>query len=177
MKREFLTGELGLSKEITDKIMAKYGESVNGFKAKVQAAQNENKQLADSIAALNQDVENNMKLCEKVQNLEGEKERLLKELDTVKTELKDSELSGAIVSALSAAGAKNVKAVGALLDKTAVSVDDEGVHGLTEQIDAIKRGNGYLFYDGFMSSGMHHGSQTDVDDDFAHFARTGAKLK
>ena len=32
MKREFLTGELGLSKEITEKIMAQYGESVNSLK-------------------------------------------------------------------------------------------------------------------------------------------------
>ena len=109
--------------------------------------------------------------------MEGENERLVRDFEAAKAELADTRLSGAIVSALSAAGAKNVKAAGALLDKSAISMDEEGVHGLTEQIDAIKRDSSYLFYDGFVSSGMRHGPQTTAEDGFTHFARAGAKLK
>lgn len=177
MKREFLTSELGLPKEVTDKIMAQYGESVNGLREKVQAVQNEKKQLAAELSDLKECSKNNAELREKVQTLENEKTQLLKDFETAKATLADTKISNEIAMTLSAAGAKNVKAVSALLDKSTISVDEEGVHGLAEQIDAIKRDSGYLFYDGFMSSGMRHGPQVTAEDGFTHFARTGAKLK
>ena len=177
MKREFLTGELGLPKEITDKIMAQYGESVNKLRTEAQTAQGENERLSGALSALKEDAESGAKLREMVQALESEKERLEKEAQAAKSELYDTKLNGAIVSALSAAGAKNVKAAGALLDKSAISVDEEGTHGLAEQIEAMKRDCGYLFHDGFASSGMRHGPQANAEDGFTHFARAGAKLK
>jgi len=45
MKREFLTGELGLSKDVTEKIMAQYGESVNSLKS-------ENERLSSEFLSL-----------------------------------------------------------------------------------------------------------------------------
>lgn len=54
--------------------------------------------------------------------------------------------SYAIDLALAKAGARNNKAVKALLDDTKISVDDKGdLIGLNEQLDAVKKDNDYLF--------------------------------
>ena len=52
----------------------------------------------------------------------------------------------AIDLALTKAGAKNNKAVKALLDETKLTLDDKGeLIGMKEQLDALKKDNGYLF--------------------------------
>ena len=85
MKREYLTKELGLSKEATDKIMAQYGESVNSLKS-------ENERLSAEIEDLKKTVSDTDEAKMRVGELEGInaglKEsvgRLTEELDNVKT--------------------------------------------------------------------------------------------
>ena len=169
MKREFLTGELGLSKEITDKIMAQYGESVNRLKS-------ENQSFIEKIEALENEKSNIAELKETVSSLTSEKEKLSGDIEKITKELFESRLSGAISSALSAAGAKNLKAAEALIDKGAIEFDDSGVSGLSEQIEKIKSDCGYLFYESGASSGMRHAPSSQADDGFTHYARAGAKL-
>ena len=72
MKRDFLTGELGLTKEVTDKIMAQYGESVNSLKS-------ENARLT----------EENEKYLKKAQNAENLASRLA-EVDDRNQQLEES---------------------------------------------------------------------------------------
>src|SRR5699024_12596363 len=53
-----------------------------------------------------------------------------------------------IAAALSKAGAKNDKAVKALLDTEKVNFDDDGkLIGLSEQLEAVKKDNDFLFAD------------------------------
>ena len=64
---------------------------------------------------------------------------------------KDEELKGlrtgyAIDMELAGLGAKNFKAVKALLDMEALD-PDEGIQGLREQLEQIRRENSYLFED------------------------------
>lgn len=169
MKREFLTGELGLTKEVTDKIMASYGESVNRLRL-------ENESLNEKISSFESEKESIAALEETVSSLTAEKEKLLGDFEKVTKELSQSKLEGAISSALSAAGARNIKAAEALIEKGEITLDEDGVKGLSEQVERIKKECSYLFYDGTLSSGMRHASIKENSDGFTHFARAGAKL-
>ncbi len=162
MKRDFLTGELGLTKEQTDKIMAQYGESVNSLKE-------ENKRLTDENEAFSQKAQSADELHTQVTEL---KDRVGK----LTSELQQSKVNGAVSQALLSAGAKNLKAAGALINLDKISFEDDGVKGLTEQIDEIKKDCGYLFYDGSMASGMRHQSSSEQMDGFTSNARAAAKL-
>ena len=61
-------------------------------------------------------------------------------------ELLGLRLDNAVDSALATAGARNLKAVRALLELDRVSLGDDGMlSGLSEQIDALVKSDGYLF--------------------------------
>ncbi len=169
MKREFLTGELGLSKEITEKIMAQYGESVNSLKSENARLSSENENYLKKV----NDAEN---LASSLAEMTNKNQQLEESIGKLTYELNESKLTGAVTSALISAGAKNVIAAGALIDKGKIVFDDSGIHGLSEQIEAAKNECGYLFYDGDYSSGMAHGSTHSNQDGFTSFARAAAKL-
>lgn len=162
MKRDFLTGELGLSKEITEKIMAQYGESVNSLK-------NENKHLTEENAAFKLE-------AEEAQGLKIKVDELNAQVGTLTKELEGSKIDGALSAALIGAGAKNLKAVSALIDKGKIQITDEGVSGIQEQIETLKSDCDYLFYDNRQASGMRHSTAAGSDDGFTSFARAAAKL-
>ena len=57
-------------------------------------------------------------------------------------------LDNAIDNALSAAGAKNAKAVRALLNDKNISLGEDGkVAGLDDQIAALQKSDAYMFHD------------------------------
>jgi len=169
MKREFLTGELGLSKDVTEKIMAQYGESVNSLKS-------ENERLCGENLSLSQKAESADTLQLEVDELVKTNEELKTSLGKLTLELDESKLEGALSSALIAAGAKNLKAAGALIDRTKISLDADGENAIKEQIDEIKKECDYLFYDTELSSGMRHISSVNSEDGFTSMARAAAKL-
>lgn len=70
--------------------------------------------------------------------LEERAEQLEKELDAAK-------LDGTVDGELRRFGAKNLKAVKALLELEGIKPDEEGVKALTEQLERLKAENGYLF--------------------------------
>lgn len=169
MKREFLTKELGLSKEVTEKIMAQYGESVNSLKKENESLSEENGRLKASMeeydALKNRSGELEVKNGELLQNIE----ELTAQFDSLKFE-------GRLKEKLAASGAKNLKAVSALIDRRALSVEDDEILGLKEQLKTIKDECDYLFYDEKQSSGMRHSSTPNNADGFTSYARAGAKL-
>lgn len=162
MKRDFLTSELGLSKEMTDKIMAQYGESVNSLKT-------ENKRLAEENEAFKQKADESDGLRIKVDELNAH-------IGKLTTELSDTKIDGALSAALIGAGAKNLKAASALIDKSKITYDEGGIAGINEQIEAIKKDCDYLFYDSKMSTGMRHSVSSAAEDGFTSYARAAAKL-
>lgn len=169
MKRDFLTKELGLSKEMTDKIMAQYGESVNSLKTEQERLLKENE-------ALKENEQQKSDLESKLFELEGQKTELLESVEKLTSELNNSKINGVISASLISAGAKNLKAASALIDKSKITFEDDVVLGLKEQIDAVKDECGYLFYDNSQSSGMRHTSSNAATDGFTSYARAGAKL-
>ncbi len=169
MKREYLTKELGLSKEATEKIMAQYGESVNSLKS-------ENERLLAEIEGLKEIIKDAEETKMRVGELEGINAGLEESVGRLTEELNNVKTNSAVSQKLLAAGAKNLKAVSALIDKNKVKIEDGNVLGLDEQLEAIKSECDYLFYEEAKASGMRHTSSGDFNDGFTSYARAGAKL-
>lgn len=60
-------------------------------------------------------------------------------------QLKEQQFAFAVERAVTKAGARNVKAVAALLDTSKISLDGENLLGFDEQIAALKESDPYLF--------------------------------
>ena len=169
MKREFLTKELGLTKEVTEKIMAQYGESVNSLKK-------ENESLLDENGRLRATMEEFDAIKSRNGELQGKNDELLKNYEELTMQFDSLKLEGKLKEKLASCGAKNLKAVSALIDRDSISVEDDEILGLSEQLKRIKDECDYLFYDEKQSSGMRHSSTPNETDGFTSYARAGAKL-
>jgi len=89
---------------------------------------------------------------EDFQQLQEELKRLQEEhaleLDALEKRAEAEQFSMALEHALTAAGARNVKAVQALLSMEGLRLEDGQIMGLAEQLKALKEESGYLFTDG-----------------------------
>lgn len=132
MKREFLKG-LELTDEVIEKIMAEYGKSAEQTKNELAAANTQIKSLQDAVKKFDGvDVEALKKTAADWE------EKYNKDIAALK-------LSSAVDTALSSVGARNPKLLKGALDMSKVSLDGENLKGLTEQIEAIKKTDAYLF--------------------------------
>ena len=149
-KDEFIA--LGISAELAAKAEEASLKELGGYveKTKFDEVSEENKTLKKSVSdrdkqlddlkAANGDNEALKKQIEdmKQQNAEQEKAH--------KAELAQLRLDNAIETALTAAGAKNTKAVKALLDISKVKLGEDGkLSGWEEQLTAVQKSDAYLF--------------------------------
>lgn len=175
MKREFLTN-LGLDDEMVEKIIVEHGKTVNkakgdleSYKSQVEDLQSQLTDRDQQLKDLKGKAEGNDELQAeidklKAQNADAEKQR--------KQQLAEQSKQYQVKLAVQSTGAKNEKAVVALLDDNKITVDNEGnLYGLQEQLDELKESDGYLFgnVNGLdyadPSQGNSQGSQpTQVDD-------------
>lgn len=132
-KEELLS--LGLTEEQAEKVLAEMTELQKSLKERdslrsqleeLKKASGDNAELQKQITALQQ------------QNAEQAKAH--------KAELAQLKLDNAIDNALTAAGAKNLKAVRALLDMEKLQLGEDGkLQGWPEQLEALQKSDGYLF--------------------------------
>lgn len=149
MKREFLRG-LDLSDEVIDKIMAKHGETVEKFKAAGEKEETLNQTIQDLKEQLGEaneqikefqdmDIEGIKKAAteweEKAKNAQSESEKKIQKM----------QFDHALEGALKNAKARNVKAVGALLDLDGIKFENGKLTGLEKQLETLKQDSGYLF--------------------------------
>ncbi len=123
---------LGLTEEQAEKVLAE----VVGLQ---KSLKERDKQLADlqKAAAGNEDLQ---KQIAELQQQNAEQTR------AHKAEMQQLRLDNAIDGALTAAGAKNNKAVRALLDLPKVKLGEDGkLAGFDEQLAALQKSDGYLF--------------------------------
>lgn len=85
-------------------------------------------------------------------------------------EMAQLKLDNAIETALTAAGVKNNKALKALLDTEKIKLDDSGkLIGLSEQLEAVRKTDGYLFKENNgtapIMKGFQPGASSDVKPD------------
>lgn len=83
------------------------------------------------------------------------------------SEIAQMRLDTATNAALTAAGAKNMTAVRALLDASKLSLGEDGtVNGLSEQLAALQKTDSYLFQNGRSNfKGFQPGASGDVKDE------------
>lgn len=152
MKREELK-ELGLNDDQVSAVMANYGKSVNEYKEQVNNLTSERDSLKGQVSDRDSQLESLKKSAGK--DNDDLKEQIKKLQDDNKTSAEQYQQQMAaqaksfkIEGALRDAKAKNVKAVLSLIDTDKVEVNKDGnLSGLTDQIDAVKKSDSYLFED------------------------------
>lgn len=138
--------ELGLTEEQATKVLGMLDDNFIP-KTRFDEINNSNKQLKKDILSRDGQLEELKKvdapgLETTIANLQKDnelaKEQYEKELATLK-------LHSAIDKELLGAKAKNIKAAKALLDIDKVTIEDDEIKGLTEQLTTLKETDSYLF--------------------------------
>lgn len=151
MKKEEFTA-LGISEELAVKAEKASLKELEGYVAKDQldTVNTENKNLKQQVADRD-------KQLDTLKKASGDNEDLKKQIETMKQQNKEQEeahkaeiakikLDNAIDAALTAAGAKNTKAVKALMDVSKVKLGDDGkLTEWDEQLKAVQKSDAYLF--------------------------------
>lgn len=150
-KAEFIA--LGISEELAVKAEKASLEELKGYveKSKHEEVVEENKTLKTSVSDRD-------KQLETLKAAAGDNEELKKQIETMKQQNADQEkahkaelaqlrLDNAMDAALTVAGAKNGKAVKALIDVSKVKLGEDGkLTGWDEQIKAVQKSDSYLFH-------------------------------
>lgn len=149
MKKDFLA-QLGLTEEQAQAVLVQYAKDVTSIKAS-------NEQLQTQVDELTTQVGDRDKQLKKLEKAAGDNVELQKEIADLReknekqanewqTKISEQSKNFSISNALRDAGAKNVKAVTALLDMDKVSVDDNGnLIGLSDQVKSLQETDAYLF--------------------------------
>lgn len=148
MKKEDLIA-MGLTEDQAKKVM----DSLDGnfvTKARFNEVNEENKTLKQSVADRDKQLEDlkkssgdNAELKKQIETLQQQNADQKKAHDAEMAQLK---LDNAIDAALTAAGAKNIKAVRAMIDTSKMKLGEDGtVEGLSDAIKAVQKSDYYMF--------------------------------
>lgn len=146
-----------LGEELFKQVEAKLGTEKKYFfgegefipKGRFDEVNNQNKELKANLAErdnqlkdLGEKAKGNEELTKKIAELTETNKKLSEEYEA---KIAAREREYAIDGELSKIGAKNLKAVKALLDDEKIVVKDGQIVGLNEQIETIKKNDAYLF--------------------------------
>lgn len=143
-KEDFI--KLGLDEETAEKAAAASAEELKGFVplTRFNEVNEAKKHAEDSIKERDKQIEG-------LKSAAGDTDTLKKQIETLQAENKQKDaahkaemnqlrLDNAVDAAATAAGAKNLKAVKALLDMTKVKLNEDGsTDGLKEQFEALQK--------------------------------------
>ncbi|MBZ6000950.1 phage scaffolding protein [Leuconostoc gelidum] len=151
MNRETLQ-KFGLTDDQVNQVMAEHGKDLEKSKAtesELEQLKQQNTDLTSQIGDrdkqlkdLSGKADGNEELQTQIKALQDQNKQAKTDYESNISQLKRD---GAIELALREAQAKNPKAVKALLNDGAITVDDDGVHGLKEQIEQLQTSDAYLF--------------------------------
>lgn len=151
MNRETLQ-KFGLTDDQVNQVMAEHGKDLEKSKAtesELEQLKQQNTDLTSQISDrdkqlkdLSGKADGNEELQSQIKALQESNKQSKTDYEANITKLKRD---GAIELALREAKAKNPKAVRALLDGDTIKVDEDGVHGLKEQLEQLQTSDAYLF--------------------------------
>lgn len=148
MNREFLEG-LGIEKEQIDTIMKEHGKAVQSVKAEdaerettIETLKSQLEERNNDLTELQSTIENEGDLKEQLKSMN---EKYEEETANLQSKLANQRKQAEIRLGITKAGAKNERAVMALLNAEEIKVDDDGVHGLKEQVEQLQESDPYLF--------------------------------
>lgn len=144
---DLYTDDIG--KKVGDKKLIVLDEGkyipLDKFNAKIEEIKQQKEMLDDykkQLKDLEKKAKGNEEFEKTIKDLRADNEK--KDVDyqtTIASQKKDF----AIQSAIKEAQGKNVKAIKALLDIDKITVDDNGITGLSDQLKTIKESDAYLF--------------------------------
>ena len=154
MKKEKLI-ELGLSEEASEKVLELHNTALKDLNGRVTALTKDLKTAQEAAKKFEGiDMEN----VKKTEYERGKKE--------ASTEFEKYKFDRAVQDELTKAGVRNAKAAAALLDMDKVKMADGQLQGLSEQIEGIRKDNGYLFHEDtkprFAGGASGGGTQADA---------------
>lgn len=139
MERKFLE-DLGLSKEVIDKVLDENSRDIGRQKAKTDAE-------SGKLAAANDTIRS---LQDAVKKFDGvDVDGLNRQLADLKTKYDNDtaalRLENALDAAVGGAKAKNPKLLKLALDRAKLTLEGDALSGLDEQIAALRKSDPYLF--------------------------------
>lgn len=149
MKREELKA-MGLTDDQIESVMMAYGKELNPLKEQINSLTSERDSLQQQVVDRDSQLDDLHKNAGENDDLKATIKRLQDDNKAAeakyKNDLAAKEKGFKIESALRDAKAKNVKAVLSLIDTEKVNVQKDGtLDGLTDQIEAVKKSDSYLF--------------------------------
>ena len=164
--------EIGIDEESLEKVMTLHGQEVQGLNDKVSQKEsklNELQSTVDSYKEDNKQKDNELKdLQEKAKNGDDLQQTISdlrqanedREKERQK-EIKELKFNHNLENKLRDVGARNVKAVRALLDSENLKFNDEEneVIGLQDQLEKLRESDSYLFADSTNSDSQAQNSQ------------------
>lgn len=146
MKREFLKA-MGLTDEQIDKIMDEHGKTTNSLKTENETYKSELNSTKTQLSAANKaiesykgmNIEDIKKSAEEYRTKYEESEKISKEA------IEKLKLEHAIENRLIKEGAKNTKAVKAVLDLSNIKLENDNLVGFDDLIKASKENEPYLY--------------------------------
>ena len=144
-KEELLA--LGLSEELANKVVDKYGHLVTKTRLDEVIAQRDTLKTQVSerdkqLKELEKAAGDNKELKEQIEKLQKDNKDAA---DKYTKDLHDLQVNNAVDLAISGAKGKNGKAIKALLDLEKAEIKDGKIIGLEEQLAKLKESDGYLF--------------------------------
>jgi len=155
MKRDFLKG-LGLEDKVIDQIMSANGVDIENTKKSfgdVDSIKQENESLKTQIAERDKDMKSLKKQSGDNEDLSNKYAELQSKYETdtenLNAQLSSTKLNGALDNALNTAKVRNTKAIKGLLKMDDIELDDKGeLVGVNDQLESLKKFDGYLFDEG-----------------------------
>ena len=152
MTKEILM-KMGLTEEQATKVLEAHTTIINGKyipKERFDEVNTKVKQLETSVSERDKQLDDLKKSTGDVEALKNQIQTLQNDNKTkeeaYKVELSNLKKNNALDLALTGAKVKNSKAIKALLDDGKIKLKDDGtLEGLTEQLEAIKKSDAYLF--------------------------------
>lgn len=152
MTKEILM-KMGLTEEQATKVLEAHTTAINGKyipKERFDEINTKKQQLETSVAERDKQLEDLKKSTGDVEALKTQIQTLQNDNKTkeeaYKIELSNLKKNNALELALTGAKVKNNKAIKALLDGEKIKLKDDGtLEGLSEQLEAIKKSDAYLF--------------------------------
>lgn len=142
MKRKFLE-DLGLEKDVIDKIMDENGKDINAEKEKLQAKDEELKAVQDQLKEANDTIGSyqDMNLDEVKQAAKDWEEKY----NQAQADLISTQQGSLLEKELAKVGSLDPDVLGKLIDREKLTFDDGKVLGLSDQIKDLKEAKPYLF--------------------------------
>lgn len=144
MKRKFLE-DLGLEKEAIDKIMTENGSDIEAAKGELEQAKAELEQTKTQLQEANTTIDGFKDYDQVKAQVEEYKTKYEQSKTEYEAKITDMQFRASLEAAITAAGGRNAKAIGALIDIDALKASKDQTADIKAAIEACQKENGYLF--------------------------------